>query len=198
METEIETEIEFVDENTSGEELKQLLISRNKDWMLKKDGSAQINGSLKTIVIGCIDSRVIVEKIFQAKPGELLVLKNAGNIISEDVLRSILVGIYELNAKFIVILGHSKCGMAILDNQEKITHLSGKIGQYALVKLQQMTKRENLDWFGFFNQGEWENNVHQQEKNLRKMLDELVPKEKQPTILKAVYDIDQGNVKFLD
>ncbi len=153
---------------------------------------------MKTIVIGCIDSRVIIEKIFQAKPGELLVLKNAGNIISEDILRSILVGIYELNAKFIVILGHTRCGMAILDNQEKITHLNTKIGQYTLVKLQQMTKKENLEWFGFFNHGEWENNVHQQEKILQKMLDELVPKEKQPTILKAIYDIDSGKVIFLD
>ena len=194
----MEDEIEFVSEKITGEELKQLLINRNKDWIHKKDGSIQINGSLKTIVIGCIDSRVIIEKIFQAKPGELLVLKNAGNIISEDILRSILVGIYELNAKFIVILGHTRCGMAILDNQEKITHLNTKIGQYTLVKLQQMTKKENLEWFGFFNHGEWENNVHQQEKILQKMLDELVPKEKQPTILKAIYDIDSGKVIFLD
>ncbi|MHA1521849.1 MAG: carbonic anhydrase [Promethearchaeota archaeon] len=43
------------------------------------------------IVLACLDSRISVDLIFDAVPGEILVMKNAGNEISEDVWRSLLL-----------------------------------------------------------------------------------------------------------
>ncbi len=143
--------IEILDEEISKDKFKESLLNRNKEWIKKKNGSSSINGSLRAVVLGCIDSRVPIEKIFQAKPGELLVLKNAGNIITSDILRSILVAIYELNAKFIVIMGHTECGMAILDNEKEIIHLKKKLGENLLKTLEKIGNKDPLDWFGFFN-----------------------------------------------
>ena len=136
-----DTSICYCDENTDIEELKQMLLSRNKEWIKKKDGSNSVNDSLKTIVLSCVDSRVPVEKVFDAKPGELLVLKNAGNVITEDILRSLLVAIYELEAKFFIVLGHTRCGMSILGNEEKIAHLSEELGD-TLTKLREKTSKD--------------------------------------------------------
>jgi len=188
--------IDNLDEQISKDQFKEFLAKRNRKWIEKKDGSSSINGSLRAVVLGCIDSRVPIEKIFQAKPGELLVLKNAGNIITSDILRSILVAIYELNAKFIVIMGHTECGMAILDNEKKINHLKEKLGDNLLKTLAKIGNKDPLEWFGFFNQGKWNENAKVQAQSIQKFLDENIPKEHQPEIITALYDIESGKVIF--
>jgi len=193
----MDNSIDILDKQISKSQFKEFLIKRNEEWIKKKDGSSIINGSLRAVVLGCIDSRVPIEKIFQAKPGELLVLKNAGNIITLDVLRSILVAIYELDAKFIVIMGHTECGMAILDNEKKIIHLKDKLGYKLLETLEKIENKDPLDWFGFFNQGKWIENAREQAKSIQKFLDENIPKENQPEIITALYNLDSGEVEFL-
>ena len=193
----MDNSIDILDKQISKSQFKEFLIKRNEEWIKKKDGSSIINGSLRAVVLGCIDSRVPIEKIFQAKPGELLVLKNAGNIITLDVLRSILVAIYELDAKFIVIMGHTECGMAILDNEKKIIHLKDKLGYKLLETLEKIGNKDPLDWFGFFNQGKWNENAREQAKSIQKFLDENIPKENQPEIITALYNLDSGEVEFL-
>jgi len=186
----MDNSIEILDDQISKDQFKELLINRNRKWIKKKDGSSSINGSLRAVVLGCIDSRVPIEKIFQAKPGELLVLKNAGNIITSDVLRSILVAVYEINAKFIIIMGHTDCGMAILDNDNKMIHLKEKLGNDLLKTLEKLGNKDPLEWFGFFNQGKWNENAIEQAKSIQKFLDENIPKEHQPEIITALYDLE--------
>ena len=62
------------------------------------------------IIITCSDSRVIPEEIFSANPGQLFVIRTAGNVINEGELASIEYGIAHLNIKYILVLGHTKCG----------------------------------------------------------------------------------------
>jgi len=57
-----------------------------------------------------MDPRVDIYRIFQLNPGDVFVLKNAGNILTIDMLRSILIAIHEYSIKYIIILGHLDCG----------------------------------------------------------------------------------------
>ncbi|MHA1110820.1 MAG: carbonic anhydrase [Promethearchaeota archaeon] len=187
----------YCDEDSNEEDMKHMLLSRNKEWMKKKDGSNTVNDSLKTVVLACVDSRVQVERIFQAKPGEILVLKNAGNMITEDILRSIIVAIFELKAKFFIILGHTRCGMSIIGNEEKIDHLSGELGD-TLEKLKGKMGQDPLKWFKFFPKGKWVDNIHLQVNYIRELLSELIDECHMPCIIPALYDLDSGEVTFLD
>ena len=63
------------------------------------------------LILTCMDPRIDVYRIFQLKPGDVFVLRNAGNIYNEDVLRSVLVAIHKYNIQYIVVLGHLDCGM---------------------------------------------------------------------------------------
>ncbi|MFX1393022.1 MAG: beta-class carbonic anhydrase [Promethearchaeota archaeon] len=63
------------------------------------------------LIITCMDPRIDIHRIFQLEPGDVFVLRNAGNLITTDMLRSILITIHEYNVKDIVILGHLDCGM---------------------------------------------------------------------------------------
>ena len=61
-------------------------------------------------ILSCADSRVAPELAFDQGPGELFVVRVAGNFINEDGLASLEYGAVVLGVPFIMVLGHSKCG----------------------------------------------------------------------------------------
>ena len=187
--------IERCSENTSQEEIITRLQQRNKDWLKKKDGSSTDNGSLRTIVLACIDSRVIVEKIFQAKPGELLVMKNAGNEITTDVLRSLLIAIYEIHAKFLIILGHTQCGTSIRGT-DKSQQVKERMGEKTVQELENYSHQNLEDFLGLFHPG-IESNISIQAKMVQEFFDNYIPVKDHPKIIEALYDVESGDVTFL-
>ena len=62
------------------------------------------------VVLCCSDSRVAPEIIFDQKLGDLFVIRNAGNIVDEEVLGSIEYAVEHLGTPLVVVLGHSCCG----------------------------------------------------------------------------------------
>lgn len=62
------------------------------------------------IVVGCSDSRVPVEAVFDAGPGELFVVRTAGHVLAQASLASIRFAIEKLGARTVVVLGHEDCG----------------------------------------------------------------------------------------
>lgn len=69
-----------------------------------------------TLFIGCSDARVIPELITQADPGELFVIRTAGNLVplytsgADGIVASIEYAIAVLGVKDIIVCGHSACG----------------------------------------------------------------------------------------
>ncbi|HYL27654.1 MAG TPA: carbonic anhydrase, partial [Candidatus Nitrosotalea sp.] len=57
------------------------------------------------IVLGCSDSRVPIETVFDQDPGKLFVVRVAGNFLNNDNLGTIEFGVDVLKAKLIVVLG---------------------------------------------------------------------------------------------
>ena len=62
------------------------------------------------VVLGCSDSRVPIETIFDQPPGRLFVVRVAGNFLNEDNLASIEFSVAVLKSKLVLVLGHSSCG----------------------------------------------------------------------------------------
>jgi carbonic anhydrase len=79
---------------------------------------AESGQSPETMVIGCSDSRVSPEVIFDARPGELFVVRNVANIVppyapdgqAHGVSAALEFGVAALKVKHIVVLGHAHCG----------------------------------------------------------------------------------------
>jgi len=61
-------------------------------------------------VLSCIDSRTSAELIFDQGFGDIFSVRIAGNIINEDILGSMEFACKIAGSKFIVVLGHTKCG----------------------------------------------------------------------------------------
>src|SRR3954452_8948435 len=62
------------------------------------------------VILGCADSRVSPELLFDEGLGDLFVVRLAGNIIDDAVLGSIEYAVEHLGTKLIMVLGHEKCG----------------------------------------------------------------------------------------
>jgi len=80
-------------------------------------------------IVSCSDSRVAPELIFDQGPGDLFVIRVAGNFISEEGLATLEFGVAVLGIKTILVLGHTGCGAvvatitSITDNELPPGHL---------------------------------------------------------------------------
>lgn len=63
-----------------------------------------------TIILGCSDSRVPPEHVFDQGFGDLFVIRVAGNVIDDIVLGSVEYAAKHLGSGLLVVLGHSDCG----------------------------------------------------------------------------------------
>jgi carbonic anhydrase len=64
-------------------------------------------------IVACSDSRTPVELIFDAGPGELFVVRTAGNIVGPSQLGSVEFAVAHLKVSLVVVLGHDKCGAVV-------------------------------------------------------------------------------------
>jgi carbonic anhydrase len=64
----------------------------------------------RTLILTCMDCRIISSVFGIEDPGEVTIIRNAGALFTPDSLRSILIAVYELNVNKIIVVGHSKCG----------------------------------------------------------------------------------------
>lgn len=86
------------------------------------------------IILGCSDSRVPAEIIFDQGLGDLFVIRVAGNIVAPSQIGSVEFAVSNFNTPLVVVLGHSGCGavLATLEylrdlKQESQTENSGSI-----------------------------------------------------------------------
>jgi len=62
------------------------------------------------VVVGCIDSRVPLEAVFDQNFGEICVVRSGAHVLDRAVLGSIEFAVTELHVPLVVVLGHERCG----------------------------------------------------------------------------------------
>ena len=72
------------------------------------------------IILGCSDSRVPAEIVFDQGLGDLFVIRVAGNIVAPSQVGSVEFAAERFGTRLVVVLGHSRCG-AVLATLEKLT-----------------------------------------------------------------------------
>jgi len=97
-------------------------IERRQDIITRQEPFA--------IILGCSDSRVPPELIFDQGLGDLFVIRVAGNILDEAVLGSLEYAVTHLQVPLLVVLGHCECGAvkATIEALELHEHAEGHLG----------------------------------------------------------------------
>ena len=104
----------------TGDQAMERLIAGNKRYVMSKQTHphqgparrAELCGGQNpfAVILGCSDSRIPPELIFDQGLGDLFVVRVAGNIIDDMVLGSIEYAALHLRTPLIMVLGHSRCG----------------------------------------------------------------------------------------
>ena len=82
--------------------------SRNQDYLRLQEVST---GQAPFVsIMGCADSRVPIEIVFDRGFGDLFVVRDAGNIATPEEIGSLEYGTFVLGSKVLMVLGHEKCG----------------------------------------------------------------------------------------
>lgn len=140
-------------------------------------------------ILGCADSRVPAEIIFDQGLGDLFVVRVAGNVVSDMTIGSLEYATAVLGTQLIVVLGHTKCGAvaAAIKNET----LPGKIGYVVEAIEPAFTNLTSTDAVIA--------NVQYQAKKLQQnstILANLLQTGKL-IIVGACYDIDTGKVNLI-
>jgi carbonic anhydrase len=61
-------------------------------------------------VLGCVDSRVPIELVFDRGLGDLVVVRSAGEVLDRSIIGSLEFGAAELGTPLLLVLGHQRCG----------------------------------------------------------------------------------------
>ncbi|MEQ9716174.1 MAG: carbonic anhydrase [Candidatus Asgardarchaeum sp.] len=88
------------------------------------------SGKPNILLFTCMDERIIPSFLFNTGIGDLVVIRNAGAYLSGDVIRSIVVAVFEKNIDKIIIVGHTDCGMTKVNPKELKKEISEKTGLY--------------------------------------------------------------------
>ncbi|MEC4749163.1 carbonic anhydrase [Methylomicrobium sp. Wu6] len=152
-------------------------------------------------VLGCSDSRVPPEMIFDVGFGDIFTIRLAGNIIAEDVIGTLQYGVAHLHTPLVVVMGHENCGAVtatveeMLSKTEELEHIEALLAliRPGLSQLDLKLERKAL--------------LHAAvEANVRWSMQQLMAlpgaakalREKKVTLIGAVYELNTGTVRFLD
>src|SRR2546430_12296538 len=75
-------------------------------------------------VVTCMDARLDPAKFLGLDEGDAHVIRNAGGVVSDDALRSLVISHHLLGTREAIVIGHSDCGMLTFTNDE----LRGRLG----------------------------------------------------------------------
>ncbi|MFC9255094.1 beta-class carbonic anhydrase [Amycolatopsis thailandensis] len=84
--------------------------------------------SLQVAVLTCMDARIRVFEIFGLLQGESHVLRNAGGVVTDDMIRSLALSQRKLGTREVLIVQHTECGLSMVtedDFKDELEEASG-------------------------------------------------------------------------
>ena len=146
------------------------LLADNKGYAAARANVADPRPSRRLAVVTCMDARIDVFAALGLHLGEAHVIRNAGGRVTDDVLRSLALSSHVLGVDTVVVMQHTKCGLAGVTDQE-------------------LRRRTGAD-FGFFP-------IDDHAAALREDIEVLISKpylEPLEVIAGFVYDVESGDI----
>lgn len=91
-------------------------------------GSLPMPPARKLAVVACMDARLTVEEMLGLKTGDAHIIRNAGGIVTEDALRSLIISHHLLGTQEFMVINHTDCGMLTFKDEELRQKLQQQTG----------------------------------------------------------------------
>ena len=106
------------------------LLSQNSEFAESfSDASMSAAPSLRLAIVACMDVRLNVAELFGLQNGEAHILRNAGGVITDDVIRSLCLSQRLLGTQEIILLHHTDCGLQKVNEGEFKADLESEHGE---------------------------------------------------------------------
>jgi carbonic anhydrase len=108
------------------------LLSENERYTEAFDRSALTAAPLSGLaIVACMDARLDVEETLGLRTGDAHIIRNAGGLVTDDVIRSLIVSQQLLGTDEIVVIEHTGCALRGADEAAMRERLAGSIGVMA-------------------------------------------------------------------
>lgn len=105
------------------------LVARNAAYAEVFDGSGLGSApSRRLAVVACMDARMDVLRILGLAVGEAHVIRNAGGVVTEDVIRSLCLSQRLLGTREVILIHHTECGLQRIDEDDFKAALEAELG----------------------------------------------------------------------
>lgn len=95
------------------------LLRSNQDYAASfEHGDLAPSPAMKIAIVTCMDARLDPARALGLAPGDAHVIRNAGGVVTDDVIRSLSISQYELLTEEVVLVHHTKCGMQTFSDEE--------------------------------------------------------------------------------
>jgi carbonic anhydrase len=84
--------------------------------------------AMRVAVVACMDARLDVFRLLGLRPGDANVIRNAGGVVTDDVIRSLLISQRKLGTDEIVLIHHTDCGMLKFTDDELKSVIEAETG----------------------------------------------------------------------
>lgn len=128
-------------------------------------------------VLSCMDCRIQVEEVLGLKPGDAHILRNAGGIVTDDVVRSLILSYRFLGTREIVVINHTGCVLLGLFDDQLRKELALETGR----------DTSGLAFYGF---RDLESNLKSQVQNIKESA--FIPND--ITVHGLIHDIKTGRL----
>jgi carbonic anhydrase len=151
------------------------------------------------VVVGCIDSRVPLEAVFDQNFGSICVVRSGGTVLDRAIVGSVEFAVAELGVSLVMVLGHERCGAiaAAVDALRKNTVPDGPLG-YLVGEITPSVLAIGLDDPDVHTRALRRHTTRTvQQLNQEDRLRAAVEGERAVRVVGAIYDLDTGVVDLL-
>ncbi len=105
------------------------LLAGNAAYARGFDGAGMPAAPARRLaVVACMDARIDVPRILGLRAGEAHILRNAGGVVTDDVIRSLCLSQRLLGTREVVLVHHTGCGLQLLDEHRFLSELEAETG----------------------------------------------------------------------
>ncbi|HVU61041.1 MAG TPA: carbonic anhydrase [Mycobacteriales bacterium] len=104
------------------------LVAHNVGYAKTYPGPRPVVPARHLTVVTCMDSRMDVHAMLGLELGEAHVIRNAGGIVTDDVVRSLAISQRRLRTEAVVVIHHTDCGLLNLDEDAFAAELAADAG----------------------------------------------------------------------
>ena len=105
------------------------LVGRNRTYAESFDDSAlEVHPTRKLALVTCMDSRIDAFQVLGLANGEAHIIRNAGGVVTDDVIRSLCLSQRFLGTREVILVHHTDCGLQKVNEEEFRTDLNTELG----------------------------------------------------------------------